>query len=106
MTPGTPNERVCRREWFCRLAGTAAWAAIEVQRPLSAADREPARMADETLAFIRRCARRDGGYAPSPDPAYRGNSDTGSSDLAAVTYAATLAKTMGWRLPHRERSIE
>jgi hypothetical protein len=26
--------------------------------------------------------------------------------LAAVTYAATLAKTMGWRWPHRERSIE
>jgi geranylgeranyl transferase type-2 subunit beta len=26
--------------------------------------------------------------------------------LAAVTYAATLAKTMGWRLPHPERSIQ
>ena len=63
-------------------------------------------MAEDTLAFIRRCARDDGGYAPSPDPDYPGNSDTGSSDLAAVTYAATLAKTMGWRLPHPERSIE
>jgi geranylgeranyl transferase type-2 subunit beta len=63
-------------------------------------------VAEETFAFLRRCARRDGGYAPSPDPAYQGNSDTGSSDLAAVTYAATLAKTMGWRLPDPERSIE
>jgi prenyltransferase beta subunit len=71
-----------------------------------AADRMADRVAEKTLAFIRRCARRDGGYAPSPDPKYPGNSDTGSSDLAAVTYAATLAKTMGWRLPHRERSAE
>jgi geranylgeranyl transferase type-2 subunit beta len=60
---------------------------------------------EKTWNFIRRCARRDGGYDPSPDPQYQGNSDTGSSDLAAVTYAATLAKTMGWHLPHRERSI-
>ncbi len=58
------------------------------------------------MAFVRRCARRDGGYAPSPEPGYAGNSDTGSSDLAAVTYAATLAKTMGWRLPHPGRSIQ
>jgi hypothetical protein len=77
-----------------------------IHRPTSAADRTSPRVAEETLAFIRRCARRDGGYAPSPDPKYPGNSETGSSDLAAVTYAATLAKTMGWRLPHPERSIQ
>lgn len=58
------------------------------------------------IEFICRCAREDGGYAPSPDASYQGNSDTSLSDLAAVTYAATLAKTMGWDLPHRERSIE
>lgn len=62
--------------------------------------------ANETFAFIRRCARPDGGYDPSPDPAYAGNSDTSLSDLAAVTYAATLAKTMGWELPHPEQSID
>jgi len=66
---------------------------------------ETANLAEETFAFIRRCARADGGYAPSPDPAYKGNSDTGLSDLAGVTYAATLAKTMGWQLPHAERSV-
>src|SRR5688500_9756572 len=63
-------------------------------------------LAGDTLPFVRRCAREDGGYAPSPDPAYSGYSDTSLSDLAAVTYAATLAKTMGWRLPRRERSID
>jgi len=43
---------------------------------------------------------------PSPDLQYPGNSDTGESDLAAVTYAATLAKTVGWELPHPERSAD
>lgn len=60
----------------------------------------------ETLKFIEKCARDDGGYSPSPDPQYFGNSDTAESDLAAVTYAATLAKTLGWMLPHPERSAD
>jgi len=59
-----------------------------------------------TLKFIEKCARDDGGYSPSPDPQYPGSSDTGESDLAAVTYAATLARTVGWKLPHPERSAE
>ena len=86
----------------CGLAGAAVRAVDRV----SARTLEPSRLADETIAFIRRCARADGGYDPSPDPDYKGNSDTGLSDLAAVTYAAVLAKTMGWQLPHVERSIE
>jgi geranylgeranyl transferase type-2 subunit beta len=73
---------------------------------LGAAERPASKPPEETLAFIRRCARDDGGYVPSPDPAYSGNSDTSLSDLAAVTYAATLAKTMGWELPNPERSVE
>jgi len=56
--------------------------------------------------FIEKCARDDGGYSPSPDPHYSGDSDTAESDLAAVTYAATLAKTIGWKLPHPERSVD
>lgn len=67
---------------------------------------EPVDLAAETFAFICRCAQPDGGYASSPDPAYAGNSDTGLSDLAGVTYAATLAKTMAWKLPQPEKSIE
>ena len=56
--------------------------------------------------FIERCARDDGGFAPSPDAQYGGDSDTRESDLAAVTYAATLARTLGWKLPHAERSVD
>jgi geranylgeranyl transferase type-2 subunit beta len=55
--------------------------------------------------FILRCRREDGGYAPSPDPNYAGNSDTKLSDLAAVTYAAVLARTLGRSLPRTDRSI-
>jgi prenyltransferase beta subunit len=58
----------------------------------------------ETFDFIDRCRRDDGGYAPSPDQAYAGNSDTKFSDLAAVTYAAVLAKSLGRKLPHADRS--
>ena len=71
-----------------------------------AANGNSADLAEEALAFIRRCAREDGGYEPSPDPSYAGTSDTNHSDLAAVTYAAILAKTMDWQLPHPDRSIE
>jgi geranylgeranyl transferase type-2 subunit beta len=63
------------------------------------------RLADETREFIVRCRRDDGSYAASPDPNYAGNSDTKLSDLAGVTYAAVLARTMGWQLPQPERSI-
>ncbi len=59
----------------------------------------------ETLKFIEKCARDDGGYSPAPDPQYAGISDTGESDLATVTYAAT-PKTLGWKLPHPERSAD
>jgi hypothetical protein len=61
---------------------------------------------DATFKFLQKCARDDGVYSPSPAPQYRGNSDTKASDLAAITYAATLVKTAGWELPHREKSVE
>jgi geranylgeranyl transferase type-2 subunit beta len=62
------------------------------------------RLERDTFDFIEHCRREDGGYAPSPDPAYAGNSDTKFSDLAAVTYAAVLAKSLGRELPHADRS--
>ena len=64
------------------------------------------KISDRTLGFVEKCARDDGGYSPSADPQYQGNSDTGESDLAAVSYAATLAKTLRWELPHKERSAD
>jgi geranylgeranyl transferase type-2 subunit beta len=70
---------------------------------------EPAaepRVEEEAFDFIERSRRDDGSYAPSPDPAYKGNSDTAHSDLAAVTYAAVLAKTVGRELTHAKRSAD
>jgi geranylgeranyl transferase type-2 subunit beta len=63
------------------------------------------RLAREARDFIVRCRRDDGGYAPSPDPRYAGESDTKFSDLAAVTYAAVLARTMGWEVPEPRKSV-
>ncbi len=82
----------------------ASWAAPLPQAGASAIDGTRVRAA--ALKFIASCARDDGGYAPSPDPKYSGDSDTAASDLAAVTYAATLAKTLGWKLPHAARSVD
>ncbi|HEX5413446.1 MAG TPA: prenyltransferase/squalene oxidase repeat-containing protein [Terriglobia bacterium] len=67
---------------------------------------EGARIRDESFAFLEKCHRKDGGYNPSPDPGYRGSSDTAESDLAAVTYAAVLAKTFQRKLPGASRSAE
>ena len=63
-------------------------------------------ISETTFAFIARCRRGDGGYAPSPDPAYPGRSDTGSSDLAAATYAAVLARSLGRELPDPAATAE
>jgi prenyltransferase beta subunit len=106
VTNSVSKGELSRRQWLQGMAGTAAWALTGIGSPAAISASSPLQVADETLKFIRRCARPDGGYAPSPDPDYKGNSDTGSSDLAAVTYAATLAKTMGWQLPDPERSVE
>ncbi len=81
------------------LAGAFPAVAATGSRPSTDPD-----IAKDTLGFIRACARPDGGFNPSPDPKYEGCSDTGSSDLAAVTYAAVLARTMGWRLPYPKAS--
>src|SRR5207253_8797913 len=52
--------------------------------------------------FFAKTARADGSFANGIDPRYRGMSDSAYSDLAAVTYAVTLHKTFGWKLPHEE----
>ncbi len=95
-----------RRALLRGAAGGMAGVTIGALDRASASAAEPANLAAETFAFVRRCARGDGGYAPSPDAEYKGYSDTSLSDLAGVTYAATLAKTMGWQLPQPGRSIE
>ncbi len=93
------TEPCTRRQWLKGMAGI-------VSATLVSAERADQRLEDDTFAFIERCRRDDGSYAPSPDPDYKGNSDTKFSDLAAVTYAAVLAKTVGRKLPHAERSAD
>src|SRR5262245_5134972 len=103
-------ESSTRREWMVRGARGVALAAagLAVQTGRGSArtpETDSERLARETLDFIVRCRREDGGYAPSPDPAYAGRSDTSLSDLAGVTYAAVLARTLGWSLPDPKRSV-
>ncbi len=57
-------------------------------------------------SFFSKTARPDGSFANGIDPEYRGMSDSAYSDLAAVTYAVTLHKTFGWKLPFEQRTIE
>ena len=56
-------------------------------------------------AFFSKTARPDGSFAPGIDPEYHGMSDSAYSDLAAITYAVTLHKTFGWKLPHEKETI-
>jgi prenyltransferase beta subunit len=66
--------------------------------------------AAETLRGVRlffaRCARSDGSFQASIDPAYEGISDSAYSDLAPTTYAVILHKTFGWTLPHEAATRE
>jgi geranylgeranyl transferase type-2 subunit beta len=94
--------------WTLAAAGNRlAVSAASARLPESASSPiDGLKIKSETLKFIEKCARDDGGYSPSPDPEYSGDSDTAESDLAAVTYAATLAKTVGWKLPRPDRSAD
>ncbi len=56
--------------------------------------------------FYENTARADGSFQPGIDPDYLGMSDCAYSDLAAVTYACTIHKTFGWRLPHEKKTVE
>lgn len=55
-------------------------------------------------SFFKSTARPDGSFQNGIDPDYRGMSDSAYSDLAAVTYAVTLHKTFGWKLPFEEQT--
>jgi geranylgeranyl transferase type-2 subunit beta len=55
--------------------------------------------------FYQKTARADGSFRPGVDPLYGGMSDSAASDLAPVTYAVIIHKTLGWKLPHEERTV-
>jgi geranylgeranyl transferase type-2 subunit beta len=79
--------------------GVASAAAADGPRPTAA------EVLDGLRQFFARTARPDGSFQNSIDPAYAGMSDSAYSDLAAVTYACTIHKTFGWKLPHEEATI-
>jgi prenyltransferase beta subunit len=111
------SQNVNRRRWLeSALAGGGAWiagrnGANHAARAALPDEPQPRpaqtqRVRAAAMDFIARCARPDGGYAASPDPAYVGNSDTSSSDLAAATYAVVLQKTLGEATPRAAQTVE
>lgn len=72
---------------------------------ISAAEPTPADVLDGLKNFYAKTARPDGSFQPGPDPAYLGMSDSAASDFAPITYACTLHKTFGWKLPFEQNSI-
>src|SRR5262245_9537259 len=77
----------------------------------SSADDRPADVKPDAVltgirTFFEKTALPDGSFRPGIDPGYKGLSDTGYSDLAAVTYAVVLHKTFGWKLPHEGKTLE
>jgi geranylgeranyl transferase type-2 subunit beta len=64
----------------------------------------PQQVLDGLKAFWQKTARADGSFAPGVDPNYKGMSDSALSDMAPLTYAVTLHKTFGWKLPYEEKT--
>jgi len=56
--------------------------------------------------FYAKTSRSDGSFLPGIDPDYRGMSDSAYSDLAPVTYAVTIHKSFGWKLPREKQTIQ
>src|SRR5256885_6743393 len=98
---------ICRRlgYWLSVMGYWLSVSTCPLVSPIAAAEARAA-TPDEVLAglrkFFAKTARADGSFANGLDPRYRGMSDSAYSDLAAVTYAVTLHKTFGWKLPHEE----
>ena len=89
--------------WVCLLLSCTARAGAADENTSSIAPEEVLR---GLRAFYEKTARPDGSFQPGIDPEYLGMSDCAYSDLAAVTYACTIHKTFGWRLPHEAKTID
>jgi geranylgeranyl transferase type-2 subunit beta len=80
---------------------------ILLSQAARAADLPPASEVVSGLKrFYERTSRDDGSFMPGIDANYLGMSDSAYSDLAAVTYAVTVHKTFGWKLPREDRTRE
>jgi len=93
----------------CRCLSTILVLIGFVAAPLCALQAADSPSVDDVLkglrGFFAKTARPDGSFQNGIDPEYRGMSDSAYSDLAAVTYAVTLHKTFGWKLPHEEQTV-
>ena len=83
---------VTRRQLLRGAACTIAGVVVSKLPDSSAAPGQSVELADETLAFIRRCVRADGGYDPSPDPA----SLIQAGRVASAKRDLVDAHTMSW----------
>jgi hypothetical protein len=88
---------------ICAVLGPAFLCQAADDRPAATTPSEVLRGLHE---FYQKTARPDGSFQPGVDHDYIGMSDCAYSDLAAVTYACTIHKTFGWRLPHEKKTIE
>lgn len=76
------------------------------ERKTRAAEPAPQEVLDGLKKFWQKTARPDGSFAPGVDPDYKGMSDSALSDMAPLTYAVTLHKTFGWKLPYEDKTRE
>jgi hypothetical protein len=60
---------------------------------------------DGLKAFWQKTGLPDGAFRPGIDPDYKGMSDSALSDMAPLTYAVTLHRTFGWKLPHEDKTL-
>jgi geranylgeranyl transferase type-2 subunit beta len=87
---------------LCLLAAASGQGGEPASRPASVIS--AAEILRGLKEFYRRTARTNGSFQPGIDPEYRGMSDSAYSDLAAVTYAVTIHKTFGWKLPYEDKT--
>jgi hypothetical protein len=66
---------------------------------------EAQQVLDGLKAFWQKTALSDGSFRPGIDPDYKGMSDSALSDMAPLTYAVTLHRTFGWKLPYEQQTI-
>jgi hypothetical protein len=72
------------------------------ERPVKVAPQE---VLDGLKRFWQKTAHADGSFLPGIDPDYKGMSDSALSDMAPLTYAVTLHRTFGWRLPYEKATL-
>ena len=100
-----------RRSFFCWY-GPALGLLTALSLPLapafSADDPErtvtPKEVLDGLRKFWEKTALPDGSFRPGVDSDYKGMSDSALSDMAPLTYAVTLHRTFGWKLPDEDRT--